>query len=216
MNILSRTFFAVAVSTTALMIIPQEVHAQELHKKSMQDFCVTEGRIEARPDGTLIVEDSKTRAVLCRGTDHTAEIEFRYRGPTSDVSALGSGAVRTQIGLKLKAQDACNLIYVMWRIAPASSIVVSTKRNPGQRTSAECENSGYQNVKAEREMAVPRVLEGTTHTMRAKLSGNSLLVIADGAAVWEGGLPVWTSQLHGPAGFRTDNGRFDIRFLAAP
>ena len=33
---------------------------------------------------------------------------------------------------KLRAEDACNLVYVMWRIEPQSRLVVSVKRNPGQ------------------------------------------------------------------------------------
>jgi hypothetical protein len=154
--------------------------------------------------------------VLCRGEADKAEIAFQYLGPTREQATLRSGTVRTQIGLKLRAHDACNLAYVMWRIEPEPRIVVSVKRNPGEHTSAECENRGYENLKASREAAAPAVRIGMTHVMRAQLSGNSLVVTADGKMVWNGELPEWTAGLHGPAGFRTDNGRFAIRFAAAP
>ena len=41
------------------------------------------------------------------------------------------GELRRQFGLKLRAQDACNLVYVMWRIEPASKLVVSIKCRTG-------------------------------------------------------------------------------------
>ena len=60
---------------------------------------------------------------------------------------LASGEMRRQFGLKLRAEDACNLVYAMWRIEPESKLVVSVKSNPGQHTSAQCGNRGYQNIK---------------------------------------------------------------------
>src|SRR5262245_42717607 len=96
-----------------------------VQRMSLRDFCVTEGQIKEAPDGTLLIDDTKTRAVLGRQTQTTGTIDFRYLGPTGERSLLGSGAIRTQIGLKLKAQDPCNLVYVMWQIQPESRVIVS-------------------------------------------------------------------------------------------
>lgn len=58
------------------------------------------------------------------------------------------GEIRRQFGLKLHAQDACNLVDVIWRVDPESKLVVSVKRSPSQHSSAECGNRGYQNIKS--------------------------------------------------------------------
>src|SRR6266478_3127013 len=114
---------------------------------SRAELCVTEGEIEALDSGQLRVDDSKMRAYSALRTNPVAELRFTYLGPTQEVSKLGSGTVRQQIGLKLRAQDACNLVYVMWRIHPEARIVVSVKRNPGKHASRECGNAGYRNLK---------------------------------------------------------------------
>jgi hypothetical protein len=108
-------------------------------------LCVTEGA--AIPTGgRLLIESPKFRAVSARSTDAAAQLRFDYLGPTAESAALGSGRVRRQIGLKLRAQDGCNLVYVMWRIEPVSELSVQVKRNPGLRAFAECRNGGYRNV----------------------------------------------------------------------
>jgi hypothetical protein len=190
--------------------------AQIPRRMTVRDFCVTEGHIGEASDATLVIEDSKTRAVLGWEAAPAAEISFRYLGPTREQSALGSGAVRTQIGLKLRAQDSCNLLYVMWRIVPESRVVVSVKSNPGQHTHAECQNRGYHNLRGSFEEPVPVVEPGSAHSLRAELGGESLTVRADGRVVWEGRLDKSAFQFDGPLGFRTDNGKFALQFIATP
>ena len=101
----------------------------------------------------------------------------------------------------------------MWRLAPTPGIVVSLKRNPGRRTHAACGNHGYRNLPGAR--ATPAaVVPGTTHTLAAVLAGGTLRVWADGAPAWEGVVDAETLALDGPAGVRSDNGRFDIELHA--
>ena len=69
-------------------------------------------------------------------TVQDAEARFKYLGPTSQEARLGSGESRRQFGLRLRAQDPCNLVYAMWRIEPEPMLVVSVKRNPGMHSSA--------------------------------------------------------------------------------
>jgi hypothetical protein len=120
--------------------------------------------------------------------------------------------MRRQLGLKLRAQDACNLVYAMWRIEPESKLVVSVKSNPGEHTSAQCGNRGYQNIKPLRSVAVPTLNSGSTHTLRAEMNGAELHVFADNSLVWEGSVGQDALAFDGPVGIRSDNARLQIDF----
>lgn len=181
-----------------------------------EKFCVTEGQLSSGKNDWIGVESVKARAVLSFASEQEAEMRFHYLGETQERSRLGSGQERTQLGLKLRAQDGCNLVYVMWRISPETKLVVSIKRNPGKHTHAECGNGGYVNIKAAKERAVPRIEQGSTHSLRANLQGDSLAVYADGEPTWEGKLGSEALQFDGPVGFRSDNVRFDFQFYAPP
>ena len=181
-----------------------------------EQFCITEGRIERLDNQWLRVDSTKMRAVLGFASKPEAELRFRYLGETVEHSLLRSGAERTQIGLKLKAQDDCNVVYVMWRINPVSKLVVSIKSNPGKHTHAECGNSGYTNLKGTLEAPIPRVEEGSEHSLRAALNGTSLVVYVDRALAWEGNIPEDAMHFDGPVGIRSDNALFEFRFFAQP
>jgi hypothetical protein len=183
---------------------------------SRGELCVTEGEIEAQGSGQLRVDDSKMRAYTAFRTSQVAELRFRYVGPTEEMSKLGSGTVRQQFGLKLRAQDACNLVYVMWRISPESKLVASVKRNPGKQTSAECGNQGYRNVKPQRSIPVPAITPGSSHLLRAEMQEDHLSVLVDRTVVWEGSLGNDALSFNGPVGMRTDNVRLTFEFFADP
>jgi hypothetical protein len=108
---------------------------------------VTEGTIAELPGHRLSVSVPKIRAYLDAITPQAVEVHFKYLGSTGNEARLGSGELRRQFGLKLRAQDACNLVYARWRIEPESKLVVSVKTNPLQQTSAECGKRGYRNIK---------------------------------------------------------------------
>jgi hypothetical protein len=181
-----------------------------------EQFCITEGRIARLENQWLRVDSTKMRAVLGFPSKPEVELQFRYLGATVEHSLLRSGAERTQIGLKLKAQDDCNVVYVMWRIDPVSKLVVSVKSNPGQHAHAECGNSGYTNMKGALETPVPKLEEGSEHSLRAALDGNSLEVYVDRALAWKGKISEDAVHFNGPVGMRSDNARFDFRFLTQP
>jgi hypothetical protein len=50
--------------------------------------------------------------------------------------------------------------------------------------------------------------------MKAELEGDSLRVLADGVAVWEGTLPAEALRFDGPVGVRTDNSDFAFELRA--
>jgi hypothetical protein len=156
----------------------------------------------------------KMRAYVNRFTTQTVALNFSYLGPTAIECALDSGEIRRQFGLKLRAQDPCNLVYAIWRVEPESRLVVSVKSNPGQHTSAECANRGYRNIKPRRSSPVPLLHPGDTHTLRSEMDADFLRVFADGAVVWEGALGTDVLNLNGPVGIRSDNVGLRLRLEA--
>lgn len=179
--------------------------AATLSPLSRSDLCVTEGSVGATPDRKLSVTVAKLRAYVNQPSSQAAEIRFTYLGATSSEARLGSGESRRQFGLKLRAEDACNLVYVMWRIEPQSRLVVSVKRNPGQHASAECGNHGYQNLKPRYSAPIPLLVPGQSHRLRASMQGDELTAAIDDRTVWQGALGPAAAGLQGPPGVRSDN-----------
>jgi hypothetical protein len=177
-------------------------------------LCVTEGEIGAEGGDRLTVESTKMRAYVNTWTGDALEARFTYLGPTAEESALASGAIRRQFGLKLRAGNACNLVYAMWRIEPESKLVISIKRNPGQTQSSECGNRGYTNIKPRHAAPVPPLEPGRAHTLAAAIEGSELRVTADGREVWEGDLGEEAGELRGPVGVRSDNARLALELKA--
>ena len=174
------------------------------------DLCVTKGQIETGKGSRLLVTVPEMRAVVRRRTRPSASVAFTYHGPSRETKALGSGTVRRQIGLKLRAENGCNLVYAVWRIAPKAELVVSVKRNAGQSTHAQCSTRGYRNVRPQAAEPLPQLVPGEAHQLRADLNGTRLTVRADGHLVWSGDLGSEVLQFDGPVGIRTDNAAFDF------
>jgi len=187
---------------------------EPLQRISREQLCVTNGIVSSLPDGLLGIETPSSRAIVRVVTDQTAEVRFRYLGPTKASKPLASGELRRQIGLKLRAQDTCNLVYAMWHIEPDSKFSVSLKRNPDKHTHAECHAGGYLTMKARSHLDLPRIQPGESHWLRAALRGDDLTLIADGRLVWEGTLGSQIATFDGPVGLRTDNARFEFEYYA--
>ncbi|SDR28198.1 hypothetical protein SAMN05519103_01707 [Rhizobiales bacterium GAS113] len=206
------------VVVCAVCALVQNGSGSELQRIDRDDLCVTNGIVSVLPSGQLAIDASSSRAVVRTmaemAADEVAEIRFRYLGPTRTSKPLASGELRRQIGLKLRAEDTCNLIYVMWHIEPDASVAVSVKRNAGMHIHEQCHAGGYLNLKAQRGVDLPPIRIGDTHSLRAELHGNDLKVAADGKVVWQGGLGSESQSLDGPTGFRTDNARFEFEFYA--
>lgn len=173
-------------------------------------MCVTLGEITPAGGGRFRVAGPKVRGHGVRSTGRSAELRFVYRGPSAEVSRLGSGKVFHQIGLKLQAQDGCNVLYVMWRLETGVEVLV--KRNPGQSVHSECGNRGYRKVKPATVHPAPRLEPGSAHRLAAELSGGRLVARVDGQPVLEA--EVGELGFSGPAGFRTDNVEAELELFA--
>jgi len=182
-----------------------------LNRVTRAMLCVTEGSLEEMPGERLSVSVPQMRGYVNRQTSQTIEASLIYLGPTKNDARLGSGQMRRQFGLKLRAQDPCNLVYVMWRIEPQAELVVSIKSNPGQHTSAECANRGYRNIRPARKSAVPILQPGDSHTLRAEMNGENLRVFVDNSSVWEGALGSDVFHLNGPVGIRSDDAQVEFQ-----
>ena len=178
------------------------------------DFDVTDGKIQAAKGHRLSVSTKEMRATLKFTTEQTATVKFTYLGPATEVSRPGSSKVLSQFGIKLRAQNDCNVIYVMWHFAPDQKIAVSIKRNPGKRTHTECLDRGYiNNLKPRLSDSPPSVEPNQPHVLTATMSDSDLSVTADNKLVWWGDLGPAALALRGPVGLLTDNARLLFDFL---
>jgi hypothetical protein len=205
-------------SALSLLLVARSVQAQHLAQAlrplSRAELCVTEGNLEPSAGASLTVTTPKMRAVARVPLADAAQIRFTYLGSTEVQSALGSGAVRQQLGLKLRALDPCNLVYVMWRVTPDSRLVVQTKNNPGQHSSRECSNHGYRTVKPRLTAALPALSPGESHVLGVQLIDHELRATVDNRRVWEGELDPEIAK-SGPVGVRSDNVRMTFALAGA-
>jgi len=175
------------------------------------DLCVTKGHVA---DAT--VSEPTMRGYANGFGGDAAELTFTYQGETFETRELAGGQARRQIGLKLRAQDSCNVVYVMWRLDPKPALDISVKLNPLMKTHEECGANGYTKVKPHKKTFVPMFEYGKTHTMRAEIVGDELYAWIDDKLLWQGTLPETARVLKGPAGVRSDNVKFDLVSLSAP
>jgi len=203
--------WALAFACTFSVGSSVEAREARLRVVGPSELRVEWGQVQPLPGGAFALRSAGTRAVI--GDQPRAEIEltFTYRGPTRDVAPLASGELRRQIGLKLRARDTCNVVYVMWHIAPTSGIHVSVKSNPSMSEHAGCRDHGYLNLRPRGEHTVAAIARGERHVLLARIEGTQLRVKADGAIAWEGELPPDAFAFDGPAGIRSDNGEFDVQ-----
>ncbi len=180
--------------------------------EAVRDLCVTKGAVAI---GAKVTAPTM-RAVAVGSKGDAAAITFTFRGDSDTVRELASGQARRQLGLKLRAQNGCNLVYVMWRLDPKPKLEVSVKINPGMVTHKECGADGYTKIKATKSAPVPELAAGENHTLRAEIMGDELLAWIDDALVWRGVLPDTARSIAGPAGLRSDNLMFDLVAFSAP
>jgi len=183
----------------------------ELHAVDHEALCVTKGAI-----GKGAIAEPTVRAFAVGSHGDAAQLTFTFGGDSEKGRRLASGQMRRQLGLKLRAADSCNVVYVMWRLDPKPKLEVSVKSNPGKRRHEECGANGYHKVKPSHAEDVPELATGSSHTLRAEIRGDDLYAWIDGALAWRGRLPDEARDLAGPAGLRTDNVKLDALELAAP
>ena len=183
----------------------------ELAPIERDQLCVTKGSMS----GGTVTEPTMRGYARGAGGD-AAELTFTYRGETEEGRELASGQMRRQLGLKLRAQDSCNVVYIMWRLDPTPKLDISVKFNPNKRTHEECGAEGYTKIKPRKKTYVPAFEYGATHKLRGEIVGDNLFAWIDGHLMFQGRLPDYARTISGPAGVRSDNVKFDLVELATP
>jgi hypothetical protein len=179
------------------------------------DVCVTNGAVEREANGKFVINSASSRAVVTGSDDSVGVLRFEYLGPSADETKLASGNVRRQLGIKLRAEDSCNVIYIMWGIEPQPGLVVSMKVNEGKTTHAQCGVKGYKLIPARFEKPVAPIKVGEPRTLAAKLDENRKLTVrVDGDVVWEGIAFPTAKSMYGYTGIRTDNVRVRFEWLS--
>lgn len=184
---------------------------------------VSAGQVGENKDGFLTIDHPEVRATQRAKSARAARLVFTFHGPTKQESKLASGAVARQIGLKLRAKNTCNLLYVMWKLDDKEQVAVSVKRNPGKATHQECGANGYVSIAPafkERPERFPSAKDGKPHTLEAEVTkpdaaAFELVVKADGKVVWQGKIEAkLLDDIDGPAGFRSDNCAFTFKLYS--
>ena len=175
------------------------------------DLCVTKGHVAE--GGTA---DPTMRGYARGFGGDAAALTFTYKGESFETRELAGGQARRQIGLKLRAQDSCNVIYVMWRLDPKPKLDISIKLNPLKKTHEECGADGYTKIRPHKKTFIPAYEYGKTYTLRAEIVGDELYAWIGDDLLYQGTLPESARALKGPAGVRSDNVQFDLVALAAP
>jgi hypothetical protein len=176
----------------------------------LSELHVESGVIEVGAE-ELALRSPTVRAILGADPRTGLELSFQFRGDSAETAPLASGELRRQIGIKLRAQNTCNIVYVMWHIAPTSGIHVSVKSNPGESQHAECGDQGYVQLSPSVSREVAPITVGQPRTLEARIEGTTLRVSVDGSVAWDGPLPATAFAFDGPVGLRSDNGDFDVR-----
>lgn len=182
---------------------------------NMDQLCVTTGSVLASPAQSIRIDAPKVRAVVRQSSGSRVRMRFKFLGTTGKIAPLDDGEARVQLGLKLRALNGCNVVYVMWRALPEQKLVVSVKRNPSMRTHSECGARGYTTLKPNVARAIPALAIGASHTIEAAITSGALVVAIDGVESWRGSIPGELSDFDGPVGLRTDNARLELELWAA-
>ena len=176
--------------------------------------CVTNGVVENRQGRSFEINSPSSRAIVKGANDSRGALRFEYLGPTTKDAPLASGLMRRQLGIKLRAEDSCNVIYVMWSIEPEQGLIITMKMNTGKSTHAECGVKGYKKLEPTMQKAIAPIKIGEPRTLSAELDGSVLKVNVDGERAWEGETLASAAKMYGYTGIRTDNVRIKFDWIA--
>lgn len=203
------------LAALGLLLGCQSVYSLTDHPTDASQVCITNGVIEKDQGSprSFVINAPSSRAVAKSVDDSHGAIRFEYLGPAENSSKLASGVVRRQLGVKLRAVDSCNVVYVMWGIEPQPGLIVSMKVNPGKSTHAECGPKGYTLVTPSFEKPIAPIRIGEPRQLAAALDGTTLTVKVDGETAWVGEVDATAAQMAGYTGIRTDNVRMRFEWL---
>jgi len=158
---------------------------------------VSWGSLTRHPKSGMLAEGS-VRADFGEARHRYVDLEFVYLGPSTQDVALASGEMRRQIGIIMRSQNICNLVYIMWHLEPKPVIEILTKRNPDLRTHEECGDRGYTLIASTSAPARLAFRVGERRRLAARLDGLNLTVWVDDGVAWQGDLSPEVLTFDGP------------------
>lgn len=163
----------------------------------------------------------QTRGTIELNQKDALQLCFKIKKNQQQVSLLASGRERRQVGIKLKAQDSCNTLYVMWHFFPRFEMVISEKINSSQHVHQQCGNKGYHVLKRlPLEHLTNSILPPLNelndadrfYLLQARLDPHSqhLSVYLNYQLLWTGPVHQQWGHISAPVGLRTDNMQIDF------
>lgn len=192
-----------------LAILRQRVPANVAARSLVNDTKVEAAAPAAAPGSWRRSDRKNFRYTQPAAHPERARMKFVIKERMASPMKLGSGAVRHQLGLMLRQENQCNLLYVMIRLDAEPSIVVQEKYNDGEASHAECLNNGYRTIKGTAVGKVGAVVAGEIHELGAEVEGGETKVYFDGRLVWRGGGPGMI-KAGSNIGVRSDNLSFEF------
>lgn len=197
------TIFLLGCTHSSLYVEEQPTNSNQVPRTEVSAspqlsyIDISEGEVSGFP--TFTIDSPKVRTTIPHTEGTHATLVYTVEGNSSIQEPLQSGEMRHQIGLKLLAQNSCNVVYVMRHEA---SINISVKLNPLDTLSQECQDRGYFNIPS-----TPSALIGNyQHTLEAYIDMHTLIItVIDDGRVITAQLPPNTAVLRGNIGFRSDN-----------
>lgn len=188
-----------------------------------RNYIITTGAVHisvvSEEDALIEIKGPRLRSSSTRRS-YQSGIVFRYLGVSEEQHQFTSGAVRTQIALRVLYENSCNTYYVVWVLEPEEKLIVTRKYNPGENTSSECGADGYETISVLDSIQDFPVMNSAHdlgfHTIFTEVelsqTGDCRLTICcDGHSVADIILPERYCIEALPNGVRTDNGVF--RFI---
>src|SRR5262249_39512830 len=158
-------FFSLLIGLLGCAAAPRAM----LRTLDMAQLRVEAGRVDQGAGHTLELRSAGIRAVAREHAHAAVEMTFVYRGQGRSGEPLASGELRRQIGLKLRALDTCNVVYVMWHVEPSHGIHVSVKSNPSGHDHQSCHDHGYLFLQPTSAPDVVPIAIGERHTLAAPI-----------------------------------------------
>ncbi|MEZ0391398.1 MAG: Ig domain-containing protein [Pseudobdellovibrionaceae bacterium] len=210
--------FILVLLALCFLILGQQALAQtQLTARIPRNLiCATNGQVQTNSAESIEVTTATSRSVVTTPTEQKIRIDFTYLAPINDPAANPNG--HRQIGLKLRAANSCNVLYVMWPVA-GGPLKVTLKRNDGMKNHSECGPEGYTNLTPSLSKTVSALQIGRKYRLQAEYENETLNVYASGVKAWSGMIENQDIPFQGPVGVRTDGGKFTFDIytdLSAP
>lgn len=167
-------------------------------------MVVTNGIISKNSVNSVNIASPTSRIDFPSSDGESIDITTVYWGSTEETSALASGIVVHQYGVKLRSANTCNVVYIMHNFSNAPTVSISVKQNDGMSTHKECGAGGYKQIAT---ISVPKTIVGQQIRMKAYFLEDTLHYMENNTLLWSGKVSFNKKCI---SGFRSDNVKVNL------